>query len=106
MAAVDAVRTVAERVLATRGYELVDVEMARAKSGHLVRLYVDKPGGIGLDELSDVTEDIKRRLLKVPMVKKVDVIGKQAKKVYVEFSHERLAKLGITPAMIAESLRN
>ena len=40
------------------------------------------------------------------MVKKVDMIGKQAKKVYVEFSNERLAALGITPLMIAESLRN
>ena len=57
-------------------------------------------------ELSDIAEDIKRRLLKVPMVKKVDIYGKQAKKVYVEFSHERLAALGITPLAIAESLRN
>ena len=57
-------------------------------------------------ELSDIAEDIKRRLLKVPMVKKVDIYGKQAKKVYVEFSNERLAALGITPLQIAESLRN
>src|SRR5678815_2214800 len=34
------------------------------------------------------------------------IYGKQAKKVYVEFSHQRLAALGITPIMIAESLRN
>ena len=40
------------------------------------------------------------------MVKKIDVYGKQAKKVYVEFSNERLAALGITPLQIAESLRN
>jgi multidrug efflux pump subunit AcrB len=40
------------------------------------------------------------------MVKKVDIYGKQAKKIYVEFSHERLAALGITLVMIAESLRN
>ena len=40
------------------------------------------------------------------MVKKVDIYGKQAKKVYVEFSNERLAALGITPLQIAESLRN
>ena len=69
-------------------------------------LYAVKGDGIGLAELSDTAEDIKRRLLKVPMVKKVDVIGKQAKKVYVEFSNERLAALGITPLQIAESLRN
>ena len=60
-------------------------------------LYAVKGDGIGQAELSDLTEDIKRRLLKVPMARKVDVIGKQAKKVYVEFSHQRLAALGITP---------
>lgn len=69
-------------------------------------LYAVKGDGIGQAELSDMAEVIKRRLLKVPMVKKVDVIGKQAKKVYVEFSNQRLAALGITPIMIAESLRN
>ncbi|MGZ8230406.1 MAG: efflux RND transporter permease subunit [Burkholderiales bacterium] len=69
-------------------------------------LYAVKGDGISQWELSDIAEDIKRRLLKVPMVKKVDIYGKQTKKVYVEFSHQRLAALGITPLMIAESLRN
>jgi multidrug efflux pump subunit AcrB len=69
-------------------------------------LYAVKGDGVSQWELSDVAEDIKRRLLKVPMVKKVDVYGKQAKKVYVEFSNERLAALGITPLQIAESLHN
>src|SRR4029434_7203799 len=69
-------------------------------------LYAVKGDGVNLAELSDVSEDIKRRLLKVPMVKKVDIYGKQAKKIYVEFSHQRLAALGITPLAIAESLRN
>jgi len=69
-------------------------------------LYAVKGDGVSQWELSDTAEDIKRRLLKVPMVKKVDIYGKQAKKVYVEFSNERMAALGITPLMIAESLRN
>jgi multidrug efflux pump len=69
-------------------------------------LYAVKGDGVDQWELSDTAEDIKRRLLKVPMVKKVDIYGKQAKKVYVEFSNERMAALGITPLMIAESLRN
>jgi multidrug efflux pump subunit AcrB len=69
-------------------------------------LYAVKGDGISQWELSEISEDIKRRLLKVPMVKKVDIHGKQAKKIYVEFSHQRLAALGITPLMIAESLRN
>jgi multidrug efflux pump subunit AcrB len=69
-------------------------------------LYAVKGDGISQWELSDAAENIKRRLLKVPMVKKVDIYGKQAKKVHVEFSNERLAALGITPLQIAESLRN
>ena len=69
-------------------------------------MYAVKGDGIGQAELSDIAEVIKRRLLKVPMVKKVDIYGKQGKKVYVEFSHQRLAALGITPALIAESLSN
>jgi multidrug efflux pump len=69
-------------------------------------MYAVEGDGIDHAELSDAAEDIKRRLLKVPMVKKVDVIGKQAKRVYVEFSHERLAALGITPLAIAESLKS
>ena len=46
-------------------------------------LYAVKGDGVSLAELSDVSEDIKRRLLKVPMVKKIDIYGKQANKVYV-----------------------
>ena len=69
-------------------------------------MYAVEGDGVSHAELSDVAEDIKRRLLKVAMVKKVDIYGKQAKKVYVEFSHGRLAALGITPLAIAESLKN
>ncbi|MBT8769442.1 efflux RND transporter permease subunit [Metapseudomonas boanensis] len=69
-------------------------------------MYAVKGDGIGQADLSDAAEDIKRRMLKVPMVKKIDVIGKQAERIYVEFSHERLAALGITPLAIAESLKS
>ena len=67
-------------------------------------MYAVQADGIGQAELGDIAEDVKRRLLKVPMVKKVDVIGRQRERIYVEFSHERLAALGITPLQIAESL--
>ncbi len=69
-------------------------------------MYAVKGDGVDHAELSDQAELVKRRLLRVPMVKKVDIYGKQAKRVYVEFSHQRLAALGITPLVIAESLRN
>jgi ribosome maturation factor RimP len=52
------VRSVAERVTADRSFELVDVELGRAGGGHLVRLLVDKPGGIGVDDLQSVSEEV------------------------------------------------
>ena len=41
-----------------RDFELVDVEVRRDKTGHLVRLFVDKEGGIGLDDLQSVSEEV------------------------------------------------
>jgi ribosome maturation factor RimP len=55
---VEAVKAVAERVAAGRGFELVDVELKRQPGGALVRLYVDKSGGIGLDDLQSVSEEV------------------------------------------------
>ncbi|SCK55632.1 multidrug efflux pump [Variovorax sp. HW608] len=69
-------------------------------------MYAVKGDGFSHADLSDIAEDIKRSMLKVPMVKKVDVVGKQAKRIYIEFSNERLATLGITPLAIAESLKS
>ncbi|WP_207886196.1 efflux RND transporter permease subunit [Pseudomonas sp. 30_B] len=69
-------------------------------------MYAVKGDGFDQGELADTAEDIKRSLLKVPMVKKVDLIGKQAKRIHVEFSHARLAALGVTPQAIADSLRS
>jgi len=54
----ETVRQVAERVAVSRGLELVDVEMKRGHGGQFVRLFVDKEGGIGLDELQAVSEEI------------------------------------------------
>jgi ribosome maturation factor RimP len=52
------VREVAERVVVGRGFELVDVEIKRAPGGTMVRLTVDREGGIGLDDLQSVSEEV------------------------------------------------
>jgi ribosome maturation factor RimP len=52
------VRSVALRVTSARGFELVDVEMSRGRGTHLVRLFVDRPGGISLDDLQSVSEEV------------------------------------------------
>ena len=54
----ETVHSVAERVTSSRGFELVDVEVKRERGGHFVRLYVDREGGIGLDELQAVSEEV------------------------------------------------
>ena len=52
------VRAVAQRGVDGRGFELVDVEVKRGRDGHVVRLFVDKEGGIGLQELQTVSEEV------------------------------------------------
>ncbi len=42
-------------------------------------------------------ESLRQRLLHVPGVKKVNIIGEQSERIYVELSHERLATLGVSP---------
>jgi ribosome maturation factor RimP len=55
---VERVRAVAERVTGGRGFELTEVEVTRDRGGQLVRLYVDKEGGIGIGELQSVSEEV------------------------------------------------
>ena len=52
------VRAVAQRVVDGRGFELVDVEVKRGRGEQIVRLFVDKEGGIGLAELQSVSEEV------------------------------------------------
>ena len=51
-------------------------------------------------------ESLRQRLLHVPGVKKVNIIGEQAERIYVEFSHQRLATLGLSPADLFSALHN
>jgi len=51
-----------------------------------------------------VAEGLRQRLLKVPGVTKVNLYGTQDEKIYVEFSHAKLATLGIAPQAIFDSL--
>jgi len=49
-------------------------------------------------------ETVRQRLLHVPGVKKVNIIGEQSERIYVEFSHERLTTLGISPMDVFAAL--
>jgi multidrug efflux pump subunit AcrB len=49
-------------------------------------------------------ETLRQRLLHVPGVKKVNIVGEQPERIYVEFSHDRLATLGINPQDVFAAL--
>ncbi len=51
-------------------------------------------------------ESLRQRLLHVPGVKKVNIIGEQNERIFVSFSHNRLATLGISPQDIFSALNN
>jgi len=67
-------------------------------------LYALSAPDLSMAELLTVTEDVKRRLQGVPGAGKVDVLGKQAERVYVEVSTRRLAALGIPPGAVFDAL--
>jgi multidrug efflux pump subunit AcrB len=67
-------------------------------------LYALSAPELSMAELLTVTEDVKRRLQSVPGAGKVDVLGKQAERVYVEVSTRRLAALGIPPSAVFDAL--
>ncbi len=56
------------------------------------------------EELRSMAEDARRRILAVPSVQKVELIGVQSEHVYVEIALERLAQLGIPPTAITDAL--
>ncbi|QBR51759.1 efflux RND transporter permease subunit [Erwinia sp. QL-Z3] len=100
---------------------------ARKKLGdEAVNLPAGVTGPMINDEFSDVTfalfalkakgepqrllardaESLRQQLLHVPGVKKVNIIGEQAERIFVSFSHDRLATLGIAPEDIFSALNS
>src|SRR6201994_4726303 len=67
-------------------------------------LYMMTGDGADYAQLKKTAEGMRQRLLKVPGVTKVDLYGIQDEKIYVEFSHAKLATLGITPQALFDSL--
>jgi multidrug efflux pump len=67
-------------------------------------LYMLTAEGLSLADLKARAEDIRQRLLRVPDVNKVDIIGERPQKIFIEFSHAKLAMLGLTPQQIFDSV--
>jgi multidrug efflux pump len=67
-------------------------------------LYMLTGDGADYKQLKTTVEGFRQRLLKVPGVTKVDLYGVQDERIFVEFSHAKLATLGITPQALFDSL--
>ncbi|MGY3484205.1 multidrug efflux pump [Bradyrhizobium sp. USDA 4011] len=67
-------------------------------------LYMMTGDGANYAQLKKVAEGFRQRLLKVPGVTKIDLYGIQDERIFVEFSHAKLATLGITPQALFDSL--
>jgi ribosome maturation factor RimP len=59
---VDRVRALVEPILLSEGMELVDIQYRREARGWVLRLFVDKEGGVTLDDCSHVSQEVGRSL--------------------------------------------
>jgi multidrug efflux pump subunit AcrB len=57
------------------------------------------------EELRENAETIRRALLLVPNIKKVELIGVQSEKIYIEIESGKLARLNIDPALILRAVQ-
>ncbi len=62
--------------------------------------------GFSRRELRDRVEDIRSDLLQVPDVSKIDIIGTQDERIYIEFSTQELARLGIDRGALISALQS
>ena len=67
-------------------------------------IYALTGDGFSYEELRKHAEDIRRLLIDVDDVKKIELIGVQTEIVYVEIEQTKLAELGISPQTIADTL--
>jgi multidrug efflux pump len=67
-------------------------------------IYALQGEGFSPAQLHDYAERLRTELLRVPDVNKVDFIGDQEQRVYVELANAQLAKLGLTPQQIADAV--
>ena len=58
----DRLKAVADSLLSSEGMELVDIEYRREPVGWVLRLTIDKGGGITLDDCTRVSQEIGRSL--------------------------------------------
>lgn len=69
-------------------------------------VYALSGDGYTYEDLRERAETIRRTLLTVPNVKKVDLLGVQTEKIYVEIESVKLAQLGLAPSDITSAVQS
>jgi multidrug efflux pump len=67
-------------------------------------IYAFTADGFTASELRDHVERVRQELLRLPNVAKIELLGVQEDRIFVELSSKRLAALGIDPQQIASAL--
>ncbi len=67
-------------------------------------IYAFSSDGFNYAQLRDYVDDARLKLLNVADVAKVDLLGVQEEKIYIEISNVKLAKLGLQPTQIFNTL--
>lgn len=60
--------------------------------------------GYTYEEMREKAEKVRRILLDVPSVKKVQLLGVQTEKIYIEIANSKMSQLGIDPSVITSTL--
>ncbi len=68
-------------------------------------IYAFSGQGFSYAELKKAADSARQQLLRVKNVEKVDLIGTQDEKIYIEFSDKKLAELGLDANAVAEALQ-
>ncbi|AOF89927.1 efflux RND transporter permease subunit [Sinorhizobium sp. RAC02] len=68
-------------------------------------IYAFTADGLSPRQLRDYVEDARRRILTVPNIGKVDLVGAQDEVIYLEFSTRQLAALGISTQQVVSTLQ-
>lgn len=68
-------------------------------------IYAFTSDGLSQRQMRDLVEDARAKLLTVPNVGKIDVIGAQDEVIYLEFSTRKIAALGIDQQQIIDTLQ-
>ena len=70
-----------------------------------INLFALTGDGFDVGDLRSEAERIARELRHVPDVKKIELVGVQDERIYVEISHRKLATLAIDPQIIIDTLQ-